>query len=125
MGRAAKAMAAAGLLGTGAATVTLVFFLIRQGLERATMWAGVLVLFLTIVIAITGIWAIWIAVATSKRSDTQSPDSAAGGSKQPAKQSHNRAVFNVHARRDAYTAQQMTVNQHPSNGPEQGSRRDQ
>lgn len=56
-----RAGVAAGLVVAAGALGVLLAFLLRQGLAKASMWATFLVLPLTVVIAIAGIWAAVLA----------------------------------------------------------------
>lgn len=124
MGRAPRVAATAGFFAAGAAASVLVLFLKDQGLERASMWAGILVLFLTIAIAVSGVWVAWLSVMILREtrgtgeapggvkppvapSNADVADSANGSQEQPGTKSGS--TFNVHVKRDAYAAHEMTV----------------
>ena len=63
-----------GLLISGAGAGLLVAFLAAQGLERASWWASVIVLFLTVAAVVTGIWSAWASMAA------RNPTASAAGS---------------------------------------------
>jgi hypothetical protein len=66
-----------GLLTSGAGVALLIVFLATQGLERASWWAIVITLFLTIALLVIGIWTIRTSSAP------RSPTVAAGGPGSP------------------------------------------
>lgn len=71
MNRLLRAGVAAGLiLGTAALTVLLVF-LLRDGLAKASLWATFLVLPLTAISAVAGVWA--TAIAARSLGDNRMP----------------------------------------------------
>jgi hypothetical protein len=124
MGRARKVAAATGFFVAGAAISVLVVFLKHEGLERASLWAGLLVLFLTIAIAVSGVWVAWLSVMTLRetRSSHEAPGSAQPlgtpvnteiadqANRDRERSSPKRgSTFHVRAKRDAYAAQEMTV----------------
>jgi hypothetical protein len=50
------------LFAAAAGLACLAVFLIGQGLERASLWAAVLVLFLTAVATVAAVWTLWLAI---------------------------------------------------------------
>jgi len=65
---------AATAAGATAGLVFLLVFLLRQGLGKASMWATFLVLPLTVIIAVAGVWATVVAAHGSSEGRGEAPD---------------------------------------------------
>lgn len=90
------AAAGAIVVVASAGLAMLVWFFIQQGRENADQWASILAVLLTYTVVCASV-VIWII-------------RRARGSA-PAENHQKSPVFNVTAARDAYTAQQMTIEQ--------------
>jgi len=106
-----KVLVAIALFLAGAAIASWVMFLISQGLSRADQWSSVGGFIASVVLGASGLVIAWLALKQSRR-ETAIETS-------PSKPTSTGSVFHVKAKRDAYTAQDMTINQgDPKNGPD-------
>jgi hypothetical protein len=130
--------AGAGFILGGVGLILLAVFLGHEGLQRASSWSSVLVLFISIIAAAAGLWGGWMAalsfrdarkaVPTSRVSPSGSLVPTAGPAAtitgpetpdEPQKMQHSGStVFHIRAERDSYVAQQMTIRQVSDRSPE-------
>lgn len=69
---------AAGLIAGTTALAVLLVFLLRDGLAKASLWATFLVLPLTAISAIAGVWAVVIAARSLRDGRVPTKDSSGG-----------------------------------------------
>jgi type VI protein secretion system component VasK len=114
---------ASGVILAGAAMAALVVFLHGQGLDRASLWSGVLTLFLSVIAAAAAVWGIWLAAAkdhAASRNDVN-PSIKSDCHEEELKSSEGtskdeKVNFEVHTGRDSYSAQEMTIYQRSDDG---------
>jgi high-affinity Fe2+/Pb2+ permease len=74
MSRRLRLMLAVTAAGATAGLAFLLVFLLRQGLGKASMWATFLVLPLTVVVAVAGVWAAVVAARGSREDRSEATD---------------------------------------------------
>jgi hypothetical protein len=74
-----KAGLAAVLIGAAAVLGVLMAYLLRQGLDKASLWASVLGLPLTVIIAVSGVWTAVLAAKANREPALSSRTGSASG----------------------------------------------